>query len=465
MTHYYPVMLALHERLAVIIGGGSVAEQKLAELRNAGARIRVVSPRATPLIESLSRTGAIEWIPRAYESGDLAGARIAIAATDDADVNARVWAEAEERGVLLNAVDDVRHCHFIAPSVHRRGDIVVAVSTGGACPALAVRLRERVGRMIGPEHATLARIAGALRGEIARRVPVLEARRALWYRIVDANALDLLRQGQVEAASNVIETIIQEHETPATSPSAAVLVGSVALVGAGPGDPTLITVRGLELLERADVVVHDHLVSPDLVARASPRARVFSVGKHGHGPATAQSAINALLVREAQRGRSVVRLKGGDPFVFGRGAEEAEHLRNAGIPFEVIPGVTSATAAPLAAGIPVTHRALASGFVVVTGHESAVESQLDWSAVGRIPTIVVLMGLRALPAIVEKLRDAGLHPDTPAALVSRATLPDQRVVAGKLEEIETLAAAAALEQPATLIVGRVATLALSCAAP
>jgi uroporphyrin-III C-methyltransferase len=220
-------------------------------------------------------------------------------------------------------------------------------------------------------------------------------------------------------------------------------------------------VRGLQLLRAADVVVYDHLVGAEVLTYAAPAARLVCVGKHGHGPSTPQRAIEALLVGEARAGRRVVRLKGGDPYVFGRGAEEAAALRAAGVPCEVVPGVTSAVAAPAAAGIPVTHRALASGFAVVTGHEcddGAVHSDLDWAALARMPTLVVLMGLRALPRIVERLRLHGLAGDVPAAVISRGTLPDQQVVVATLDGIVDAVARAALEQPATLVVGAVARL-------
>jgi uroporphyrin-III C-methyltransferase len=209
------------------------------------------------------------------------------------------------------------------------------------------------------------------------------------------------------------------------------------------------------------VVVHDRLVAPELLLAVRPAARLIAVGKHGHGPSASQEDIEAILVREARRGLTVVRLKGGDPFVFGRGAEEVETLRRAGVRVEVVPGVTSAVAAPAAAGIPVTHRALASGFAVVTGHEcddGARQSDLDWGALARIPTLVVLMGLRALPRIAARLRAHGLDADTPAAVIAKGTQPDQRVVVGTLATIAERAAAARLEQPATLVVGRVVSL-------
>jgi uroporphyrin-III C-methyltransferase/precorrin-2 dehydrogenase/sirohydrochlorin ferrochelatase len=485
----YPVMLDLRGRLVVVIGGGAVAEQKVRELVTSGARVRVVSPALSPALEALAADGAVEGVRRSYALGDLRGAWLAVAATDDRSVNRAVWEEAEAAGVLLNAVDDVEHCHFIAPSVHREGDITVTVSTAGRCPTLAVRLREQFAKLVRREHAELARLAGSLRAEVARRVPPFAARRALWYRVVDSAALEFLRRGDDAAARAEIEALVREFEpqrtqraqraqraqrnddvrSSASSASSAVQdaehrpvgAGVVYLVGAGPGDAGLITVRGLELLRSADAVVHDRLVGPELLLAVRPDARLIAVGKCGHGDFTSQREIEAILVREARAGRRVVRLKGGDPFVFGRGAEEVAALRGAGIPVEVVPGITSAIAAPAAAGIPVTTRGLSSGFAVVTGHVSAdgdEEAALDWGALARIPTLVVLMGLRALPRIAARLRAHGLDADTPAAVISRGTQPDQRVVVGTLATIAERAAAARLEQPATLVVGRVVSL-------
>ncbi|AHG88640.1 uroporphyrin-III C-methyltransferase [Gemmatirosa kalamazoonensis] len=464
---YYPVMLDLTGRLAVVVGGGAVAAQKARELAEAGARVRVVAPEVGPAMAELS--GVVTLERRAYREGDLAGAAIAVAATDDRAVNHAVWEEAEAAHVLLNAVDDVAHCHFIAPSVHREGDITVTVSTAGHCPTLAVRLRERIARVVRREHGEFARLAGALRTDIARRVPDFAARRALWYRIVDSDAIDAVRRGETDEALLIIERLVREAERGAWSvergaPFAATLhaprstLGVVHLVGAGPGDAELITMRGLRLLRSADVVVYDQLVGAELLTYARPDARLVCVGKHGHGAFTPQQDIDALLIAEARAGRRVVRLKGGDPFVFGRGGEEMAALRAAGVRCEVVPGVSSAVAAPAAAGIPLTHRALASGFAVVTGHECGEGTRLDWSALARVPTLVVLMGLRALPNIVGRLAAHGLDLDTPAAVVSRGTLPDQRVVTGTLATIADLAAAADLAQPATLVIGEVVRL-------
>src|SRR5256714_861968 len=356
MTAFYPVFLDLRGRRAVVIGGGAVAEQKGRGLTAAGAHVTVVSPDLSPGLTDLAARGAIELRRRSYRGGDLAGAWLAIAATDDRAVNEAVWAEAERLGVPLNAVDDLEHCSFIAPAIHREGDITVAVSTGGKSPALAVRLRQRIARLVGRAEARLCELLGELRPELATRVPDAQARTALWYEIVDSDVIDFVRRGD--------------------------------------GD-------------------------------------------------------------RARRGRTVIRLRGGDPFVFGRGAEECEALHAAGVPFQVIPGVTSATAVPAAAGIPVTHRRVASAFAVVAGHECDGRSDLDWDALARVPTLVVLMGLSALPDIVARLRAQGMARDTPVAVIASGTLPEQRSVVGTLDDIADLVARAGLEPPATVVIGEV----------
>ena len=452
MSALYPVFLDLRGRRAVVIGGGAVAEQKVHGLIAAGAHVTLVSPETTPPLADLARRGAIEIRRRPYRPGDLAGAWLAIAASDDRAVNEAAWAEAERVGVPLNAVDDLEHCSFIAPAIHREGDITVAVSTGGKSPALAVRLRQRIARLVGRAEARLCALLGELRPELAGRVPDARARTALWYEIVDSDVIEFVRRGDIEGARGRIEELLGPHPL---SPSPFGRGGTVYLVGAGPGDPGLITAQGLELLRSAEVVVYDRLVSPALVAAAPASAERVFVGKHPHETGTRQQDINALLVDRARRGRRVIRLKGGDPFVFGRGAEECEALRAAGVPFQVIPGVTSATAVPAAAGIPVTHRRVASAFAVVAGHECDGRSDLDWDALARLPTLVVLMGLSALPDIVARLRAQGMAPDTPAAVIASGTLPEQRSVVGTLDDIAGLVARAGLEPPATVVIGEV----------
>ena len=454
-----------------MIGGGPLAETKVDGLRDAGARVTVIAATATPQLEQLATDGAIALRRRQYRDGDLDGAHLAIAALETAEereLHAAIWREAEERHVLLNAMDDAEHCQFIAPAIHRQGDVTVAVSTGGASPALAVHLRNAIARRVGPEYGELASLLAALRRIVNEAVPDHASRAQLWHAIVESEALRRLRRGDRRGAELRIAALIRNaatragNGTPSTASHNARLDrerrrGVVYLVGAGPGARGLITVRGLRALRRADVVVYDRLVSVALVAQAPTRARRIYVGKHvGDGNDGRQAAINRLLVRLARRGRTVVRLKGGDPFVFGRGGEEYAALRAANVRVRVVPGVSAAIAAPGAIGVPVTHRGAASAFVVVAGRgEHDGEPNVDWTAIARMPTIVVLMGLGTVRRVACRLLDQGLSFNTPAAVVASATLPTQRAVVGTLGTITSLVAEAGLMSPATLVVGDV----------
>ena len=402
MAFGYPLTLDIEGRRCVVIGGGPVAEHKCRGLLDAGGAVVVVTGSATDGLDQLAREGTVEMVRRAYARGDLDKAFLAIAATDDPAVHAEVFEEGEERGVLVNAVDDVSHSHFAVPSVLRREGLAVAISTGGKAPALAKRLRADLDKHLDEELSAV----GA--PEWVPEDPVLRPR------------------GR----------------------------GRVAIVGAGPGDPGLLTVRGRELLGAADVVVHDRLVDPFLV---EDKDAVF-VGKEAGHHAMPQDEINALLVEMANQGRRVVRLKGGDPFVFGRGGEEAEAMAGAGIEFEVVPGPTSAFAALAYAGIPVTHRLMSSSVAVVTGHCTG-DRRVDWKGLATaVDTIVVLMPLAGLEGITYALVEGGRHPATPAAVVENGTNAGQRVITAELGRLAGAANEAGVKSPALVVVGEVVTL-------
>ena len=471
-SHYYPVSLDLRGRVAVVIGGGPLAEAKVNGLRDAGASVTVIAHAPAGQLEQLAAEGAISLHRRQYRDGDLEGAFLAIAALETAEersLHPAIWREAERRRVLLNAADDATYCHFIAPSIHRQGDVTVAVSTGGASPALAVRLRDSIARRVGPEYQELASFLASLRPEVARAVPDHAARARLWHEIVASSAVRRrLRRGDRRGARARIAALIRravEHANDRSSPASPPndrlddvrRRGAVYLVGGGPGAAGLITVSGLRAVQHADVVVYDRLVNPALVAQAPATARRIYVGKRaGDGNERRQEAINRLLIRLARSGQRVVRLKGGDPFVFGRGGEEYAALRAENVRVRVVPGVSAAIAAPAAVGVPVTHRGSASAFVVVSGRgENDADPNVDWAAVARMPTIVVLMGLATIRQIACRLLAHGLSFNTPAAVIASATLPTQRAVVGTLGTLPTLVAEAELTSPATLVVGEV----------
>lgn len=464
MPFAFPLALEITGRRCVVIGGGATAAAKVAALLEAGAAVTVIAAEPDAGLVELSRRGEIELVVRGYRRGDLAGALLVFATGGDHALNAAVFAEAEAEGVLCNAHQDSAHCHFASPTVTRRGDLVVAVSTGGRAPTLAGYVRDALAADLPDEFGALIDLVAEVRAEGIAPADTAERGR-LWRAALDCDVLGLLGAGQWEAARRLLRGVLAGGVEAAPAEPVTVVApvadlagpfggGWVSIVGAGPGDPDLITVRGRAALDAADVVVHDRLVHPDLI---SGRVAV-DVGKEPGRHPVPQDGINALLVSLARQGKRVVRLKGGDPFLFGRGAEEAEALAAAGVGFEVVPAPTSALAALAYAGIPATDRRCGSSIAVVTGH-SAPGQAVDWARIATATdTLVVLMGLARLGDIVTRLLAAGRDPATPAAVVSRGTLPDQRVVGAALAGIPQAAEAADLPGPALLVVGDVVRL-------
>jgi uroporphyrin-III C-methyltransferase/precorrin-2 dehydrogenase/sirohydrochlorin ferrochelatase len=398
----YPVGLRLKDRRVVVVGGGQVAHRRVTGLLEAGARVTVVSPDVTPALEALVTPGSLTWIRRRYSPGDLDGAWYAVAATDDHSVNAAVGEEAERGRIFCARADDRRASSVWTPAIGRHDDVVVGVH-GGGDPQRAIGVRDAV--VAGLTDGTIA--------DRASRVPA-EGRR-----------------------------------------------GSVVLVGGGPGDPGLITVRGRRAISQADVVVADHLAPQSLLSSLPADVEVIDASKLPRGRSMAQEQINALLVEHARAGKRVVRLKGGDPFVFGRGMEEVEACVAAGVAVEVVPGITSAIAVPALAGIPVTHRGLTHEFVVVSGHlpPGHPNSLVDWTALGRLRgTVVVLMGVDTAPAIAAALIEHGRPGSTPVAIVSDGSTPAQRIVRTTLADLPAVVAEEGIRPPAVWVVGDVVNL-------
>ncbi len=466
----YPIGLTgLQERRCVVVGGGAVAQRKVAGLLAGGARVTVVSPALTVRLRRWAAAGRVLHVPRTYRPGDLAGAFLAIAASGDPAVNEAVWREAEGSGVLASCVDDPARSHFVAPAVLRRGELVVSIATSGRSPALAAELKRTLGRAIGREHGKLVRLAGELRprsGKLPR-----ERSRAFARALLEGRILPLLACGRDAAARAEAEGILREIETGrphrAADPSERTAdrppsgesggVGTVWLVGAGPGDPGLITISGRECLERADVVIADRLVHPALLRYTRPGCEVVRREHH----AGDFGSVCELMVERARQGQTVVRLQAGDPLLFARGGEELECLASRGIPVRVVPGVSSALAGPACAGIPLTDRRLSSSVALVTGHEAQANEGpgVAWDQLGRSPgTLVILMGLRNLPGLVQRLVEAGRPADTPVAVISNASLPEQRTVVSTLGRVVEEVRAARLDPPAVIVVGAVVAL-------
>jgi uroporphyrin-III C-methyltransferase / precorrin-2 dehydrogenase / sirohydrochlorin ferrochelatase len=458
MGFSYPVNLDLQGRRCVVVGGGKIAEDKIKGLLEAGANVRVIAPELTVGLEELSANNQVEVNRKWYSTGDLDGAFLAIAATDDTATNALVFAEAEELKVLLCSVDDIDHCHFAAPATVRRGDFLMTLSTAGKAPALAKRLRRELGASFGPEWGALVDVLSEARSEalaLGARECGFDEWSERWSTALDQDIMGLVAGGQIEEAKNRVLQILL-NGSPATRKHAPPRggLGKVWLVGAGPGDPELLTVRGRRALDDADVVIHDRLVHPALI---SGRPAIY-VGKQAGNHHMSQQEVNSLLVRLARRNKKVVRLKGGDPLVFGRGAEEAEALADAGIPFEIVPAPTSALATLATAGIPATDRRFSSSVAIVTGHRSHEQRVQLRELATAVDTIVVLMGLTTLSTTAAELIAGGRDPDTPAAIIENGTLPEQRVIVTSLKHLPKAAAEAAVESPVTIVIGEVVRL-------
>jgi uroporphyrin-III C-methyltransferase/precorrin-2 dehydrogenase/sirohydrochlorin ferrochelatase len=459
---YLPVFLQLHSARAVIVGGGRIAARKADLLLKAGARVTVVAPHLQEELGRRSATGELTHLPDRFLPMHLDGAAIAIAATGLKDVNTAVSAAARERNVPVNVVDDAALSTFIFPAIIDRSPVVIAVGSAGQAPVLARWVRERIEAILPAGLGALARFMGERRRRVQSALGPA-ARRAFWERIVRGRAATDLLAGDPPAAQRAFDAellISQLTTSPATGGSA---LGEVYLIGAGPGDPDLLTLRALQLLQQADVVLYDRLVPAAVLERARREARRVFVGKsHGEGAdPTPQEDIHELMIRFAREGLKVARLKGGDPFIFGRGGEEVEVLARHGIPYLVVPGITAALGAAAAAGIPLTQRGLSQSVTFVTGH-IAERGSLDWAMLAQAgQTVVFYMGVGNLEPIVARMRAAGAPDTLAAALVERATLPGQRVLRGTLAQIAGLGSRAGISPPALLIVGEVVAASLA----
>lgn len=450
---YLPIFLSLRDRPCLLVGGGGVAERKLALLRAAGARVTVVAPRAGEEIARLAARGEIELTPRAFDAEDVRGMALVIAATDQDEVNRAVAAAAEAAGVPVNVVDQPGLGNVVMPSIVDRSPVVIAIGTGGNAPVLARMLRAKLESLIPQAYGELAGLLGSLRGRVRAALPDGTARRRFWERTLEGPAAELLFAGRRDEALAAIERSL------ARSDAAGAKEGEVYLIGTGPGDPDLLSFRALRLMQSADVVVYDRLVGETIVDLARRDAERIYVGKAPDRHALSQDEINQLLVRLARAGKRAARLKGGDPFVFGRGGEEIETLAAAGVHFQVVPGITAALGCAAYAGIPLTHRDLAHACTFVTGHRRADGSEPDWAALARPQhTLVVYMGAAALAEICTKLQAAGMPPTLPAAIVERGTTQAQRVITATLASLAEQGRAAVVRPPALLIFGEVVRL-------
>jgi uroporphyrin-III C-methyltransferase / precorrin-2 dehydrogenase / sirohydrochlorin ferrochelatase len=453
---YLPIFLRVRERQAVVVGAGAVAARKVELLLRAGADITVVAPELhKPMSELLAMVARrrLKHVQAEFTASHLDGAGVVIAATDSNEVNAAVADAARTRNIPVNVVDDAALSTFILPAIVDRSPIIVAVGSSGSSPVLARGLRAQLEALLPARLGALARFAGDRRQKVQRALRPSQRRR-FWERILSGPIAARVLGGQEAEAD---EAFSQELHTFRTAPPA----GEVYLIGAGPGDPDLLTLKALQLLQQADVILYDRLVSPAVLDRARRDAERVFVGKEGHGHHVTQERIHELLVEYAQRGLRVARLKGGDPFIFGRGGEEIEVLAKNGIPFTIVPGITAGLGAAAATGIPLTHRQLSQAVTFTTGH-LAQNDALDWQALARPRhTVVFYMGLAQLEHIAQRLIAAGAPLDRPAAVIERATLSEQRLVRGTLSTIVQVARDAKVAAPALLVIGDVVSAAQS----
>ncbi len=445
---HFPIFLRLKQARVLVIGGGEVAARKIRLLRKAGARIEVAARELNAELAELAASGELVHGGTEFDPAAVTGCRLVVAATDDLALNARVAAAAVAANIPVNVVDDPELSTYITPSIVERAPVTVAIGTGGAAPVLARRLRERIETLLPVAYGRLGEFMGRQRPRVKALPP--ESRRKLWEDFLDGPGPERLFVGDESAAAIELESLLR-GEPPR---------GEVYLVGAGPGDPDLLTFRALRLMQQADVVLYDRLVSPailDLVRRDAER---LFVGKKRNLHTVPQDEINAELVRLAEQGKRVLRLKGGDPFIFGRGGEEIDQIAARGIPFQVVPGITAASGCAAYAGIPLTHRDYAQSCIFVTGHARADGTlNLHWDQLARRgQTVVIYMGLATLPELCRQFIAHGLPPDWPAAIVEDGTSRQQRVLAATLADLPEQVAGSDVKGATLVIVGEVVRL-------
>lgn len=445
---YLPIFTKVKDKLCLVVGGGEVGQRKAGVLLEAGALVRVVAPEILPALAQQKNVVAI--VARFAES-HLDGVALVIAATNDREVNKQVSALAQARNIPVNVVDDPELCSFIMPAILDRSPLMVAFSSGGASPVLTRMMRGKLETMIPQNFSRLATFAERFRELVKQRVTNPAKRRIFWENALDGVVAEKVLTGDEVSAEAMLQQMLANEDN--------IVRGEVYLVGAGPGDPDLLTFRALRLMQKADVVVYDNLVSKPIVDMTRRDAERIYVGKKRADHTLQQEEINELLVRLAKQGKRVLRLKGGDPFIFGRGGEEIETLAAEGIPFQVVPGITAASGVASYAGIPLTHRDHAQSCIFVTGHLKDGTMNLDWDALARPKqTVVVYMGLHGLDILCRELIQHGLPDGTPIAIVQQGTTPNQRVVTGTLATLPAIAAVEKLQAPTLIIVGGVVTL-------
>lgn len=450
---FLPVFLDIKNRPCTVVGGGSVAARKAALLMRAGARVTVVALELGEALGDLVAEGKVRYIAGGFSDFALDGSALVVAATNDESANVAVSESARRRGIPVNVVDHPELCTFIMPSIIDRSPVIAAVSTGGASPVLARLIRTKLESLIPTGYGKLAELVGQFRDRVKEKFSHTTRRREFWEEVLEGPIAEMVFSGRLSEARAALQAKLDVTDANRS------LLGEVYLVGGGPGDPDLLTFRAVRLMQQADVVVYDRLVSPEVLELVRRDAERIYAGKERDNHAIPQEDINHLLVRLAREGKRVVRLKGGDPFIFGRGGEEISTLAAEGIPFQVVPGITAAAGCAAYAGIPLTHRDFAQSVVFVTGHLKDGSVDLNWPALAqRNQTVVFYMGLHGVRIICSELQRHGLPGTTPAALVQQGTTHHQRVFTGDLNSLPGIVEGSQVKAPTLIIVGDVVPL-------
>ena len=447
----FPISLKLQQQPCLIVGGGHIAYRKAVLLHKAGAVIHIIAPDIDENLLQLVEESQGQYIQALYPAQiQLNDYRLVIAATDDYAVNTQVFEDCEALKILVNSVDDPPHCRFMVPAIVDRSPLVISVASNGTSPVLSRQIRTQLETSIPHGMGKLAEFSGKWRAAVKAKISNPDERRVFWEDLYASPLKEQVFHDNLAEADRLIEQALLEWKTPK---------GEVYLVGAGPGDPELLTLKALRLMQQADVVIYDRLVSPVIMELCRRDATKIYVGKARSNHAVPQEGINALLVEYASKGQRVCRLKGGDPFIFGRGGEEIQELFAAGVPFQVVPGITAASGCSAYAGIPLTHRDYAQSVRFLTGHLKEGSPELPWDElVYQNQTLVLYMGLVGLEKICEKLIEHGQRPDMPVALISKGTTPEQKVVVGTLADIASKVEENHIQAPTLTIIGDVVSL-------
>ena len=450
---HLPIFVDLKQRDCLVVGGGDIAARKAGLLLKAQARVTVVAPAISATMQQLVDKKQVTWLESRFDAEQIDSQRLVIAATDDQAVNDAVHAAATVKNILTNVADNPDKCDFILASILDRSPIVVAVSSGGGSPVLARNLRARLETLIPPGYSKLGDLVARYREAVKQKFGKVAQRRRFWESVLEGPVADHMLAGREQLAESTLMQKLAEPENDAIGR------GEVYLVGAGPGDPDLLTFKALRLMQQADVVFYDRLVSKEVLALVRKEAELIYVGKQRAWHAVRQEEINQLLLEHAQQGKRVLRLKGGDPFIFGRGGEEIDTLADEKIPFQVVPGITAASGCASYAGIPLTHRDYAQSCVFVTGQLKQGELDLNWeSLVQPRQTVVVYMGLAGLPELSRQLQAHGMAADKPAALVQQGTTDNQKVWVSTINELPAIAEREKPVAPTLVIIGEVTRL-------